>query len=180
MLKYTSNYDQLMIKKDPDSLVSYKGPITPSVIATISDHLRKKVDISEKITRRLFSVFIELAQNMQYYSSEVIHYANEEERIGWIQLFEKSDRYELKCGNALEQDKVHKLAEHCKIINQLNKDGLRKLKRDRRKTKLDKSKKGAGIGLVQVAILAGNPLEVNTLNLGKQFSCIVLKITINK
>lgn len=180
MFKYVSNYDQLLIKKDPESLVSYKGPITPSVIATISSQLRKKDNISEKVTNRLFSIFIELAQNMQYYSSEVIRYANEEEKIGWIQIFEKCDRYELNCGNALEQEKVRKLAKHCEIINQLNRRELRELKRKRRKTKLDKSKKGAGIGLVQVAILAENPLEVNTLELGKQYSCIVLKITINK
>lgn len=180
MLRYVTNYDQLLIKKDPESLVSYKGPITPSVIAAISEQLREEVNISEKVTNRLFSIFIELAQNMQYYSSEVIRYAKEEERIGWIQIFEKADRYELNCGNALEQGKVQKLAKHCDIINQLNRDELRKLKRERRRTKLDKAKKGAGIGLVQVAILAGNPLEVNTLNLGKKYSCIVLKITINK
>jgi len=180
MVRYGNDYDQLLIKKDPNSLVSYKGPITPAIIATISDQLRQKVNISKKVAHRLFSVFIELAQNMQYYSSEVISYAKEEEKIGWIQIFEKNDRYELYCGNALEINKVQKLKQHCELINHLNRDGLRKLKRERRKLKLDKSKKGAGIGLVQVAILAGNPLEVNTLYLGQYFNCIVLKITINK
>jgi len=180
MLRYVSNYDQMLIKRDPESLVSYKGPITPSVIATITSQLRDKADISERVTNRLFSVFIELAQNMQYYSAEVIRYANEEEKIGWIQIFERHDCYELNCGNVLDQAKVKKLADHCQKINQLNREELRTLKRERRRTKLDKAKKGAGIGLVQVAILAGNPLEVNTLKLGKHYNCIILKITINK
>lgn len=180
MVQQTNNYDQLMIKQDPNSLVSYKGPITPSIISIISSQLREQSGMTEKVVNRLFSVFIELAQNMQYYSSEIIKYATEEEKVGWIQVVQRSAHYELSCGNALEQEKIIKLIEHCNVVNKLNRDGLRQLKRERRRTKLDKTKKGAGIGLIQVAILADNPLEVNALDLGKKYSYIVLKTIINK
>lgn len=173
-------YDQLLIKQHPESLVSYKGPITPRIIATISSQLRKQENISERVLNRLFAIFIELAQNMQYYSSEVIRYAEIEEKIGWVQIFSKCDRFELHCGNALERRMVTKLLKHCEKVNQLNREDLRKMKRERRKSELDKSKKGAGLGLIQVAILADNPLEINALDVGQQYSWVVLKITINK
>jgi len=174
MISQIDLYDQLLIQHHPNSLVSYKGPITPAVIAMISGQLQQQTN------NRLFSIFMELAQNMQYYSSEIIRYAEKKEKVGWFQVLEDESQYELRCGNALEKEKVSQLLEHCRAINRLDREHLRKLKRKTRRIRLDTLEEGAGIGLIQVAILANKPLEVSALECAKRYNIIVIRIKINK
>lgn len=176
----TLPYEQLFIKQHSDSLISYKGPINPEVIAVIISQLRDNISTIDQLTKRLAAISIELTQNMQYYSSELINFGKRKERVGWIQVFEKEDAYEVNCGNVLSKEVVNQLEKHCNTIRQLDKDDLRSLKRERRKMKLSEDQQGAGIGLIQVTILAGNAPELDIIDINKDLSCVIIKINIKK
>ncbi len=176
----TLSYEQLFIKQHADSLISYKGPINPEVIATIINQLKGNISTVDQLTKRLSAISIELTQNMQYYSSELINFGKRKERIGWIQVFEKENEIEINCGNVLSKKLVDQLIEHCYAIRQLDKEGLRVLKRQRRRMRLSEDKEGAGIGLIQVSILAGNAPEIEVIDINEELSCIIFKINIKK
>lgn len=173
-------YEQLFIKQHSDSLISYKGPINPEVIAVIISQLKDNISTIDQLTKRLAAISIELTQNMQYYSSELINFGKRKERVGWIQVFEREDAYEVNCGNVLHRGVGEQLREHCNTISELNKEDLRTLKRERRKMKLAEDQQGAGIGLIQVALLAGSPPEIDIIDISQDLSCVIFKINIKK
>jgi hypothetical protein len=176
----TLPYEQLFIKQHSDSLISYKGPINPEVISVIISQLRENISTIDQLTTRLAAISIELTQNMQYYSSELINFGKRKERVGWIQVFEKEDGYEVNCGNVLRKEVGNQLKQHCNTIRQLDKDDLRSLKRERRKKKLSEDQQGAGIGLIQVTILAGSAPEIDIIDINNDLSCVIFKINIKK
>lgn len=173
-------YEDLFIKQHPDCLISYKGPITPEVIAKIVAQLENKLPVSETLTNRISAISIELAQNMQHYSLEMINYGDKMERVGWFQILDEQKGLAVNCGNVLGKSEVKQLLEHFDTICQLDKEGLRGLKRQRRRMRLAEENKGAGIGLIQVALLAGNPPLIEVIDINKDLSCIIFKINIKK
>lgn len=177
---HTLPYEDLFIRQHPDSLISYKGPITPEVIAKIVEQLRNKLPAPAVLTNRISAISIELAQNMQHYSLELINYGEKMERVGWFQVLDEQSELEINCGNVLSKEVVEPLIQHFQTISQLDKEGLRCLKRQRRRMRLAEKDKGAGIGLIQITILAGNPPEVEVIDINNELSCIIFKINIKK
>ena len=53
-----------------NTLVFYKGAFDEKVISEISQNIRKKLVTSPAVNKKVFSVFIELAQNIAFYSAE--------------------------------------------------------------------------------------------------------------
>jgi hypothetical protein len=115
-----------------------------------------------------------------YYSSEKIQYAGRIDSVGMLQILEFDQYYVFSCGNTINREHVDQLIESCHTINSLDKEELRKLKRHQRRQPATEISKGAGIGLVQVAILSGNPLEIQAQDLDSDHSIFTLSVNINK
>ncbi len=172
--------ERLLLVQDKRILISYKGPVTPVIMAEISRDIQDKLAENPRVSRKVFSVFMELAQNTLYYSVEKIKYAGRFDSVGMVQIVEMDDLYVFICGNTVKKTNVVQLVNSCKTINALNKEELRKLKRHQRKQPQAPYSKGAGIGLVQVAILAGNPLEIQVYEVDSEHSFFILSVNINK
>lgn len=172
-------FDHFVIQ-NKQILISYKGPVTPVIMAEISRDIQDKLADNPRASRKVFSVFMELAQNILYYSSEKIQYAGRIDSVGMLQIIEADDHFMFSCGNTIKRDHVEQLVDSCHTINSLDKDELRKLKRHQRRQPANEISKGAGIGLVQVAILSGNPLEIYAQDIDDEHSVFTLSVNINK
>ena len=172
-------FDHFVIQ-DKQILISYKGPVTPVIMAEISRDIQDKLAENPRASRKVFSVFMELAQNILYYSSEKIQYAGRIDSVGMLRILELDDHYVFSCGNTINREHVEQLIESCNTINSLDKDELRKLKRHQRRQPSSEISQGAGIGLVQVAIISGNPLEIQAQDLDDDHSIFTLSVNINK
>ncbi len=172
--------DRLVIIKDKRMLISYKGPVTPEVMATITTDIQQKITDNSKTCRRVMSVFIELVQNILYYSVEKIEYAGRTESVGMLQIIDMNSYYLFTCGNTITKAGTYSLLNTCSIINNMNKLELRKLKRQHRQQPVGKDSKGAGFGLVQVAILSGYPLDIYIHDVNSEYSFYTLGVRINK
>ncbi|MBT33019.1 MAG: hypothetical protein CMO01_25455 [Thalassobius sp.] len=62
----------------------------------------------------------------------------------------------------------------------MDKDDLRKLKKEQRNKPQGSRSKGAGIGLIQVALTSGNPLQMEVRQVDDQVSFFSLSVKINK
>ena len=172
--------DHLMILQDKDILISYKGPVTPVIMAEISRDIREQLNEFPQASRKIFSIFIELAQNILFYSAEKIHYTGRTESVGILQLSNTPESYIFSCGNIVSNADVGRLADSCNTINSLDKEELRQLKRYQRRQPQADLSQGAGIGLVQAAILSNHPLEIEVYDIDEKHSFFSLFVTIDK
>lgn len=174
-----SLFDYYSLTKRDDVLISYKGPVTDVLLAEISRDIRDKFSDNPKISKKLFSVFIELAQNILYYSCEKISFGERNDSIGTILITKTIEHFTFACGNLVENQYIEDLVESCKLINSLDREKLREYKRETRSAPSKDRSKGAGIGLIQVALTSGNPLEVEARRVDDQFSFFSISVKIH-
>jgi len=142
-----------------DLLISYKGPFLEDILAKLSEIIRDTFTSDTVLSRKLLSVFIEMAQNVYFYSSESISVGEKNYGIGSVMVIQSGDSYTFRTGNYVPLSYVDELAKSCELVNSLDREGLRQLKRDVRTTKPGERSKGAGIGLIQIALTTAQPIE---------------------
>jgi len=143
-----------------DILLSYKGPFESQVLTAIGNYINAVVGKNKRVSKKLFKIFIELAQNVAYYSSEQNVLGNENQiGIGSLVIVERPDYYLLVAGNIVPKSDILLLIEKCEHINSLDEDALREYKR-KQLLLPDSSREGANIGLIKVALTSDNPLGI--------------------
>ncbi len=157
-------------------LLAYQGVFENSLLAVMAKNIRSSVK-NINLSKTIFRIFVELSQNISFYSNEKEVSENGMSGSGIIVLKNKKKHFVFAAGNTVEKDTVDKLVKKSKFINTMNKDELREYKRSQFKQKIN-GKLDAHIGLIQIAILSGNKIDVElkTLPGGEYFVTIGTKI----
>ncbi|NJO00717.1 MAG: hypothetical protein HC880_02635 [Bacteroidia bacterium] len=180
MSKNEFNFFEYHSQISQDNIVlSYKGPITDILLAEFSRDIRKELNRDPKNGKKVFSIFMELAQNVLFYSKEVNHFGNKD-KVGTLVMIQTENQYKLITGNLVYKQDVPKLEQKCEIINSLDREALREYKRKLRSDPSGEESKGAGIGLVQVALTSGNQLEIKTKELEGDYAFYVIFVSVSK
>ncbi len=159
--------------------VSYKGPFDRNILADLGNYIKIIIGKNPKASKRLFKIFIELAQNIAYYSAERNNISGKDAGVGTIVIGEFENYYAFMTGNVVSNEDIGHVIEKCKIINTLDRDGLRKYKRELHSQ--PQGTHGAGhIGLIQVAITSANPLEFKVSKISESDSFFALTVRIEK
>ena len=166
--------------KKKNIVLSYKGPVTDSLIAEMGQDVRNLFAEERQIKRKIFAIFIELAQNILYYSAERTKYQDKQDSLGALLITREEEHYVLSCGNLIENDDKSSLSKRCKKINSLTRDDLRSYKREERSMPRSAKSRGAGIGLIQVALLSENQLSSSFIEVSSSYAYFTLSIRINR
>jgi hypothetical protein len=146
-----------------NSLLVYKGAFTVNLISILGNQIRLLPEIDFKTAQKLFKIFMELTQNVSYYSAEVVNVKSGVTcGAGWVTLQQLGDHFKVSTGNMIKQEHGPKLIEYCKEINSFDEGQLRKLKREIRSQALERDT-GAQIGLIQTSIISGKKLSFEIL-----------------
>lgn len=164
------------------NIISYHGPLNIDFISFSANYLREMIQADQKVVKRIFKVFIELVQNVSYYSAEIRENAkNPDSRrgIGWFYIDELEDQYMISTGNMIHKQHGPILEKNCREINSLDVTELRDLKR---KTRSQASIKdiGAHIGLIHTGLISGAPLDVKITPIDEEHSFFRIKVKIDK
>ena len=161
--------------------ISYLGAIDRNLLALLARSLEQNSsDIPPTASKKLFKVFIELAQNIALYSIEKgIGADSLPSGEGIIMLKEFSDHFRIYTGNLAEKDNVLALTEKIEKINSLSHEELREYKRQMRKLKETDPGRG-NIGLIQIALVAGNPIEYKILQINSDTYFTIISTRIDK
>jgi hypothetical protein len=143
-----------------DLLISYKGPFLEDILSKLSEIIRESFTTDTVLSRKLLAVFLEMAQNVYFYSAESIELGAKSYGIGSVMVIQKGEIYTFRTGNYVPLDYVETLAKSCELVNSLDRDGLRQLKRDVRTTQPGERSKGAGIGLIQIALTTASQIRI--------------------
>ena len=167
--------------------VIYSGPIWASGIDGMAEMLLKRLeynDIPLNASQSVFSVFVEQMNNMLMYS------ADKEEHIdpdgnpikisrGVYVLGIKDSTYLIQTGNTVTPQSAEILKKRIDHLNTLDKKGLRQYYKQRMMADNDNPEsKGAGIGLIEIARRATEPIayEFEPLDGGYQYFSMYITI----
>jgi hypothetical protein len=132
-----------------------------------------------RVARKMFGIFMEMAQNILHYSTK-IHEQPKEDPNGIILIREESNHYFLAAGNVIKAPIGANLTRKCEYINTLNQAELRKYRAELLDRPSEEGSKGAGIGLVKVALTAENPIEFSLDSITPELTYFSLAVRINK
>lgn len=162
-------------------LVSYKGPIDERIMAVIGDNINLVMANKEQAKQKIFKIFMELAQNVWLYSAEKNKFSNEKTiGTGTLVIGEFGNYYTFVTGNLVNNVDILPVIEKCEIINSLDRESLRKYKREQRRLARENKKDGGNIGLIQVALTAQGPLDIELTPVNDELSFFSLAVQIEK
>jgi len=136
----------------------FTGFMSEDMLLGIGNTLKKKfeIDYLDKTTSmNMFSVFVEMVQNVIRYSAEnqmddadptVIDL-----RYGILSIGEADGRYFVACGNLINQCDVERLSDNLSRLQTLDHDEVRRLFKESLKSDVPEGSKGAGVGFIEIA-----------------------------
>jgi len=165
-------------KIDKEIQLSYTGPFDSKVLSVLGDYISEIIGKDSIAGQKLFRIFIEMAQNISFYSDEK-SLTNQKIGIGTIIIRDVQNKLFLHAGNMINNKDVVEIIEKCEIINSLDRAGLREFKRKQRN--LPPGERGtANVGLIQVALTSENPLKFETTRVDENQSFFSIIITVNR
>jgi len=161
-------------------LLTYQGPITVNLVSFLGNYVKSFINYETKVLVRLFKIFIELTQNISYYSAETKEVKNGVNcGVGWFTLQEFDDSFRITTGNRILKTDADKLINYCNEINVLNEEELRELKRKTRAQALVRDV-GAHIGLIQTSLTSGSKLDYSIEPISKVHSFFIISTKVLK
>lgn len=152
--------------KNDGILFCFIGPISQSVVEGIGAALRHKMELAETtmtVSQRVFSIFVEQMQNVVSYSAEKVNkddQADGDLRYGMIVVGQKDNgQFYIVSGNHIHKDDTGRIVGLLDSLKRMDKDELKALYKEQRKLGPPEGSKGAGLGLIETARKASQPIE---------------------
>jgi hypothetical protein len=148
-----------------DLIFYYVGYFSQSIIAAMADAVKMRVEYvgAASMTRRkLFSSFVEMAQNIIHYSADSYPGAGQEEhamRHGSVCISTQDDRFYLHCANPVQVEVADRLREKLEHLRTMTIDEIKREYKEMLRAETPEESKGAGLGLLTMARDASEPLE---------------------
>lgn len=147
-------------------LFFYSGFLSQNVAAAVGETLRCKLEAagaSGATARKVFSSFIEMAQNVVHYAvpaGEPVGAAGGGVRYGAIAVVQAAGgHFALMCSNAIPAAGVERLRGRLEHLRGMSRDEIRAAYREQLRGEPDEGSKGAGLGLLTLARDAVEPIE---------------------
>ena len=170
-------------------IFAYSGYVTEPVLSGVGEALKQKLTIDDadtKTLRSVFAIFVEQMQNIIRYSAEMQHApplasdanALKEIRYGILTIGKEGVDYIVCAGNLVRQTDVERLRERLSRIRDMNKDELKALYKEKLRADPEEGSKGAGLGFMEIARRATQPIEFDFVDVDADYSFFALKATI--
>jgi hypothetical protein len=163
-------------------LLSYQGAVSNDMILFLASIIENKSSLSPKM-KRVFGVFLELAQNIMYYSAEVEPSSSEGKPIGKgkIMVTEHANAILVSAANAVAIDTANRMAAQIDELNQLSRDQQKAVFLEKRRKPLAADSTSTGLGIIDIARKSDQPLAYHFLPHEKEgYTYLLLVATLNK
>jgi hypothetical protein len=147
------NEVQKMVDNDGIIFLSYGGYLSQTLITGMTEALEKEAadnGISMGISNNMFTIFIELSQNMMNYSKSLEYEQNKAQGLILVSR-DVNYNYHIHSQNIVSLQDKEKIEPKLLEIQSLDKDGIKKRYRELRKSGQNTHGKGGGIGFYEIA-----------------------------
>jgi hypothetical protein len=161
--------------------ISYSGAFDGAVLSAFAKKVESDLTGNPKLNKKIFKIFVELAQNIALYSSDKI-VTEDQSNFNGFGIFiikEYINKFQLIAGNMAFKEDAKTAVSKCDKINAMSRSELREYKRKLRK-KPASQKGGGNIGLVQIVLTANNYIEYKIIDVDNFHSFIIFSIEISK
>lgn len=149
-------------------LFYFRGEFTPAVVETASAQLRQRLEdggVRAPVRRKLFSTFVEMAQNILHYGAAAEEAGPGGEpggKAGSIAVGVGGDDHWIVCGNAVLLEHIPRITERLNALRAMSLDEIkasyRRQLHDLEHERNDTVSRGAGLGLLTIARDSKEPL----------------------
>jgi len=181
------NVDDIQSIVDEDGIIflTYGGFLTQTLIAGMTEALEKEAeyyDLNMGVSSNIFTIFIELSQNVMNYSKNKIENCKEVKSEGLIVVSKDKDmNYFIHSQNIITKSDREKIEPKLQEIIDSSKDDLKKKYRELRRSGKDSHGKGGGIGYYEIAKRSDSiKYEFKELNDDKYYFHFISKIKTQK
>lgn len=144
-------------------LFYYNGYLSQTIVAAMGEALRGRLeadDGSSKVTRKVFSTFVEMMQNIIHYSEGGAGDISEKVPFGNVAVGRLNERYYIVSGNVISSTHIDRLKIKLDALRAMSSEEIKaEYKRKLRTDEQDANSKGAGLGFLTVAREASEPIE---------------------
>lgn len=153
------------LARDESVVFYYTGYFSQAIVTAMADALRLRLnqtDASNVQRRKLFSVFIEMAQNVVHYSAEHLTASDSDDqeiRRGALWVGEYQGQFYVVCANPVDRNQVGRIRDKLAPLLGMSNDDIKQLYKQKLRAENDAESKGAGLGFLTVARDASGPVE---------------------
>lgn len=179
-MEYVHDLHKLMITKQ--LVLVYEGEFTQEItksVLSMAERNLESVGEEEGIKRKVFNVMVECLQNICKHTDQYEKVNHVKDSAVFIIGKEDGD-YNIISGNSIHNPHIEGLEEKLKLINSLDKDGLKSLYKEIISNTELSDKGGAGLGFVDMARKSGQKLGFSFHPIDAEYSFFVLKVKIGK
>lgn len=144
----------------------YVGYFSQHIVAAMADAVKLQLEVAgvaAPTRRKLFSSFVEMAQNIIHYSADSLTPAsqnNGELRHGAVCIRREADgSFSLLCANPIERVVAEELRIKLSALRSMTLEEIKQAYRQTLREETPQGSKGAGMGFLTVARDAREPLE---------------------
>lgn len=162
----------------------YNGPISQILVGEVGDIIKKSIieESGRKYVTKVFSIIVEVMQNIIKYSNEVVPVGNKGSetamRAGSVAVGVCDDSCFIMSGNRIHNEHRQKISEKLDLLAEMDRQAQKEYYKSLRRKEPHKSSKGAGIGFVEMARKASEPIEYSFQKIDEGTSYFSLKILV--
>lgn len=169
---------------DRGILFSFSGYLSEAILYSLGDTLRQKMALDETdvtTIKKVFSVFIEQAQNIIRYSAEKV-LGNVGKAVelssGMVTIGTEDGHFFIVCANTILDEDVPRLKERLELLQKMDKDAIKAYYKEQLREVPDEKSRGATIGLIEIARRASEPIQFDfdRIDADKYFFCLKVSI----
>lgn len=163
-------------------LICFSGKLSQELIEEYGEAVKKYMEAEDRPANEIiniFSIFIEQTQNIKNYcSSKSQHKHFEEMNQSCIISIGKTDKgFYISAGNLVLAEDIGHLVGKIEMLGSLDKTDLKKMYKQKLREELQEDQ-GAGIGLIEIARKASEPLEFSVSPVNDELTFFTLKAVV--
>lgn len=181
------NHDAFSLKSFKEELeqhaisLAFNGSFSQDTVGLIDINLKNKEN-AKLLTKRIFGLVVEMAQNIHHYSAKKIYSEKycRQIGVGVLAISETREHYVITSGNYISQLDSKEIKSRFEEINRLDEEGLKDLYKVRRKMPQRANKPGANLGFIDMRRKSGNPVNYQIKGESSSNPFFILSAKINK
>lgn len=159
-------------------IILFNSLLNQDSLVNLISFVEREIDETFLLKRRLYSLMIEIIQNMIVHASQNPELESEQSSIFYLSQTEKE--YLLNSGNYIKNDQAETLTNKIDLINFLDDKGLKQFYEDKLFNFENDYEKVSGLGFCDIRMKSGHKIEYKILPVSQDYSFFSLRVRINK
>jgi len=174
-------YDFYLKMKKNNINLAYEGEITHQItkaFTSLTENNMIRDEDYSSVQKKVFHVMVECLQNISKHADNQFNFVTSKDGRGIFMVSKDEKEYNVTTGNVVKNDKIEELRTMLERVNNLSKEELNQLYKQKIKEGRLSEKGGAGLGFIDIARKTGQKLVYSFLKIDEEKSFFVLTTTI--